>query len=264
MGPGGRSCSTVVAAFSRSGWLRVLDSSITSLHGGKQQVVHRQALVERVGVVGAKVGHVAILHDGDLVALGQQLQLVGDPHHRLVAQHAADAMLEDVDGGVLVHGRQGVVQQHQLRVVVGGARQAHALALATGQVDAALTSHGLVTVRQDLQIQLQRAGMDDLLVLDLIKGQAKQDVLPQAQVLHPGGLGHVGHGPAHSHATLLQNHVLQDGLEHGRLAAANAAHDGHHLSGLDAELGDVQLELVSLLLGVHQLGIVKLDFGLLG
>jgi hypothetical protein len=40
-------------------------------------------------------------------SLGQQLQLVGDPHDRLVPQHATDAVVEDVDGGVLVDGTAG-------------------------------------------------------------------------------------------------------------------------------------------------------------
>lgn len=47
------------------------------------------------------------------------------------------------------------------------------LALATRQVDATLSRHGLVAVGQDLQVQLQRTRMDDGLVALLVVRQAK-------------------------------------------------------------------------------------------
>jgi hypothetical protein len=44
--------------------------------------------------------------------LGQQLQLVRNQHNCLLLQQALDALVKDVLGGVLIHSRQRVVQQH--------------------------------------------------------------------------------------------------------------------------------------------------------
>ncbi len=66
--------------------------------------------------------------------------LVGDQDGGLVGKHVLDAVLEDVLGGVVVHGGQGVVKQHQVAVEVGAAGQVQALALAARQVDAAQAS----------------------------------------------------------------------------------------------------------------------------
>jgi hypothetical protein len=51
----------------------------------------------------------------------------------------------------------------------------------------------LVASWQDLQVQLQGAGVDDLPVVGLVHWLAKDDVVAQGEVLAPGGLGHVGH-----------------------------------------------------------------------
>jgi hypothetical protein len=55
-----------------------------------------------------------------------------------------------------------VVQQDEVAVVVGRAGQAHALALAARQVNAALARHGLVTLGQNLKVKLESARVDHL------------------------------------------------------------------------------------------------------
>ncbi len=63
--------------------------------------------------------------------------LVRDEHDGLVAEQALDAVVEDVVRRVVVHGRQRVVQQHQVALGVGAAGQVDALPLAAAEVDAA-------------------------------------------------------------------------------------------------------------------------------
>ncbi len=87
---------------------------------------------------------------------------MGDQHGGLVAEDAPDAVLKDVVRGVVVHGRQSVVQQHQVAAKVGGAGQVQALALAAGQVDAAQAGLALVPGGKDLQVELQGAGVQHL------------------------------------------------------------------------------------------------------
>jgi hypothetical protein len=67
-----------------------------------------------------------------------------------------------VVGSVVVNGGQGVVKQHKVTVEIGAAGKVEALALATGQVDATQAGLGLVTLGQDLQVELQGAVVDNL------------------------------------------------------------------------------------------------------
>ena len=66
--------------------------------------------------------------------------LVGHKHHSLVAEGVLDAVLKDVLGCVVVNGREGIVQQHQVATEVGTAGQVEALTLTSRQVDSAQTS----------------------------------------------------------------------------------------------------------------------------
>ena len=113
---------------------------------------------------------------------------MGDENDSLVAEHALDQVVKDVLRGVVVHSRQGVVQQHCLGIEVGSTGKVQALALASGQVDPAKATEGAVTHGQHLQIHLQGTGVDNLAVLLLIELQAKGDVVANAQVLHPSSL----------------------------------------------------------------------------
>mmetsp|Transcript_17442 Transcript_17442/g.43894 ORF Transcript_17442/g.43894 Transcript_17442/m.43894 type:complete len:940 (-) Transcript_17442:126-2945(-) len=233
--------------------------------GSGQQVgggQHLGQLLTGALVPGAEVDHVATVHDGDLVALGQELDLVGDQDHSLVAHQAAQAVAKDVVGGVVVHGGQRVVQQHQVGLGVGGAREVQALALAARQVDAAQASHGVVTLGQNLKVKLQGAGVDDGRVLVLVHLGAKQDGVTQRQVLAPGVLGHVRDAAAGHSLTSLLLHVAQDGGDEGGLAGTHAASDSHQLAGGHGELGHVQREGVRV--GVLELGVADADTGGVG
>mmetsp|Transcript_12259 Transcript_12259/g.33460 ORF Transcript_12259/g.33460 Transcript_12259/m.33460 type:complete len:255 (+) Transcript_12259:3014-3778(+) len=219
--------------------------------------------VHNIRVIGPKVAEDAVVDDAHQVAGRQQVQLVRDPHHRLVCHHLADAVLEDMHSGVLVHGTERVVQQHQLTLVVGSTCKAHTLALPTRQVHATLACQEGIAVVQHLQVKLQGAGVHHLPVLLLVIGQAEQDVVADGQVLHPRRLGHVRHSAANMHLALGQAHGLQDGLQHTALATTHAAHDGQHLALLHLQLGDDKLEVIRGG-GVHQLRIDKVDLHHLG
>jgi len=132
---------------------------------GGEEVLSRQhgrQNLLRLGVEGAKVELVAGVHDADLVALGQKLDLVRDEHDGLVGGVLLEAVFKDVLRRVVVDRGQGVVEQVDVAVEVGRAGEVEALALATRQVNATQTSLGLVPLGEDLQVQLQGAIMDDL------------------------------------------------------------------------------------------------------
>ncbi len=223
----------------------------------------------------AKVQAVTVVHDGNTVALGKELDLVGDQDGGLVSKDTLDAVLKDVLGGVVVDGREGVVEQHEVAVKVGATGEVETLALATRQVDTTETHHGLVTslllwggvarcegmagqkttlyknnhnnnntYLQDLKIQLECACMDHVLVSALLQGLAKQDALLDGQVLAPGVLGHIGDLATDLGLTLVLDHVAKDGLKEGSLTGTDTANHGHQLSWLDGKLRDAQLECV--------------------
>ncbi len=76
---------------------------------------------------------------------------------------------------------------------VGSTGHIEALALATREVDATEPSQGLVTIWQDLQVQSKGTGLNDLVVVVLIKLSAEEDGLAQRHVLAPRVLGNVSH-----------------------------------------------------------------------
>lgn len=60
-----------------------------------------------------------------------------DHDNSLVAKHASDAMLEYVLANVCIHSGQNIVQEVHIGLGVHRSRQAHALLLTPGKVDAA-------------------------------------------------------------------------------------------------------------------------------
>ena len=65
---------------------------------------------------------------------------MGHKDHGLVPERSLDAVLEDVLSSVVVHGRQRIVQEHDIATKIGAAGEVEALALTTGQIDSAQTS----------------------------------------------------------------------------------------------------------------------------
>mmetsp|Transcript_4064 Transcript_4064/g.8813 ORF Transcript_4064/g.8813 Transcript_4064/m.8813 type:complete len:286 (-) Transcript_4064:1234-2091(-) len=237
-------------------------SSITSLHSCKQQMVDRQALVQDLGIIRAEVGHVTVLHHRDVVAGGQQLQLMCDPDDSLVLEHALDAVVEDVQRSMLVHSTERVVQQHDVSGVVGGPRQANTLPLTTRQVDATQPTLALVTQGQDLQVKLKGAVVDDAVVVLLVPGLTKHDAVAHRQVLAPGVLGHIGDAAASRGLAAELLHVAQHCVDEGGLAGTHTAHHSHQLTGPAAELLDLEAEVVGT--RVAELAVVHMDSRLAG
>ena len=76
-------------------------------------------------------------------------------------------------------------QQHEVAAEVGGAGEVEALALAARQVDAAQAGLALVAQLQDLEVELEGAGVQHALVALLVEGLAEDDVVLEGQVLAP-------------------------------------------------------------------------------
>ena len=92
-------------------WLLGSSRSSQQVGGGQ----HLGELSMSIRVPGTEVDHLAVVHDGNLVALGQELDLVSDENHGLVGHQATHAASEDVLGSVVVDSGQGIVQEHHLQ-----------------------------------------------------------------------------------------------------------------------------------------------------
>jgi hypothetical protein len=165
---------------------------------------------------------------------------MGDHQNGLFTHGVLQQVIEDLVGSVVVQGRQGIIQQHDITTKVSSTGQVQALALTTRQVDTTQASLAHVTLGQDLQVQLQTTVMDDLGIALLIKGSAKQDVITQGQVLAPPVLRAVGDLASTTGLTLLQLHVAKGSLDQGRLARAHTANNSHQLTRADTELWYIQ------------------------
>ena len=162
---------------------------------------------------------------------------------RLVAEDAAavvDDLLEDVLPDVGVDGREGVVEQVDLGVVVHRPRQAHPLLLPAAQVDPLLADLGPVAAGQHLQVGAERARVDGGVVGGAGEVRTEGDVVAHRAVLHPGLLRHVGHLAADGDSAGLDLQLSEEGADEGGLAGPDGAHDGGQRALPDLQVNVLQ------------------------
>ena len=177
------------------------------------------------------------------VALAQVLQRVSHEQPRRTGHVALDAVLEDGLADLGVKRAQRVVEQHDVRAAVGGARDGHALLLAPAEVDSALADLGRVACRQDGQVGAQRARIKHGLVgglarrfgetaADAMHLARKNDVAPDACVQNPSRLRHVGNSAANNDAAAVGNlrQLAKNRAYERRLARADGADNGPQLA----------------------------------
>lgn len=104
----------------------------------------------------AVLGDPAVAQHQDPVEVGDGAQPVGDDEERGVGELLADAPLDQGVGGH-VHGRGGLVEDHDPRAGDDGARQAEELALALGEVQAAF-GDGAREVAEDVGVGIGGGG----------------------------------------------------------------------------------------------------------
>ena len=75
-----------------------------------------------------------------------------------------DAFIKNVLANVWVYGRQRVVQQLDVAVLVNSTCQGNALLLTTREIDASFSNLSCIACWQDVQIIFKRAGVNYLIV----------------------------------------------------------------------------------------------------
>ena len=126
--------------------------------------------------------HVDVVHEG------QVLQLVRGEHPRLPAQRLLDALVEQHLRDLRVDGRDGVVEEVEVRAGVDGAGQRDARLLPAGEGDAAVAQLRVVLVLHVLDVLRQRAHLQAVqvaVVVVLRGGVREDDVLLDAGVEQP-------------------------------------------------------------------------------
>mmetsp|Transcript_17285 Transcript_17285/g.48681 ORF Transcript_17285/g.48681 Transcript_17285/m.48681 type:complete len:214 (-) Transcript_17285:1226-1867(-) len=189
-------------------------------------------------VVGALFHDLATLQGDDVIALWQELELVGHEQPSFALHQIDDAILKDLPSDFGVQCGQRIVQNHNLRVGIGGSRDAHSLLLTSRKVDPLLSDfHHVATVEQ-LEIVRELGGTQDSLVPFLVVRLTEQDVVAQGGIQDPWSLGGVCDAAGKLDGTGLQDGLIQDGRDQRALSAGNATDDCAELSGLNVD-GDV-------------------------
>lgn len=106
----------------------------------------------------------AVFHPDDSVAAVEDPQLMCGQYSGLVFQQPHDRVVEDVATDVGIDGGERIIHEDQLGVEVDGAGHVETLLLTPGNRDTTLPNLRLVALREDFQIGLQRASVDDLVV----------------------------------------------------------------------------------------------------
>lgn len=105
------------------------------------------------------------------------MEVVRDEDAGLVPDVVGDALLEDKLADVHVEGAQRVVEEDDVAPVVDPARDVDALLLPAAEGDPALSDLALVAAREDLQVVLEGADVEDLLVQLFVVLLPKDDVV---------------------------------------------------------------------------------------
>ena len=114
--------------------------------------------------------------------------------HRLIAEDAANASLEDILGHVSVQSGERVVQNGELGVRVDGASDRRSLFLPAAQRDTLFADGGIVAVREKIDVRAHARRLQRLMVLVFVVSLAEEDVFAKRHRLHPRRLRDVRHG----------------------------------------------------------------------
>ena len=190
------------------------------------------------------MGNGLVLQHDDVVALVQILRRVRHQDARAALQVLRDALVEQRLAHVRVHGGDRVVHHHDVRVRVAAARQRDTRLLTARHVDAAVADLAHVAALQHLQIVLQTAHLQDLLVLLLVVRLAEQDVAAHRVVHQPRLLRRQRHRPVHHHHARVLRHLAHQRRHERRLAAAHATHHRHQRALGDARRDVLQTVVV--------------------
>lgn len=160
------------------------------------QSVHFQQLLEYVilfeFVVGALCGDRALVHDDNVVGLVDEVNGVRCQDSGFALQCAVDDIGHDLTPYLRVQGRNGIVHEVYVAVLVNGARQADSRLLPAAEIDAALSDLRHVAGLELVEVTLQLAVLDGVDVLRGVQGLVVENVLADHFVLDPGNLVGVG------------------------------------------------------------------------
>ena len=170
----------------------------------------------------------ALTEDDNVRHVPDEVEAVRDEDARAVGNGPVDALAQDVLCHVRVHRRERVIEHEESRVRVHGTRDADALLLPTGQVDAALADLGAIACRQRGDIGLQPGHRQCALVPLADKRQADDDVFAERRIKDPCLLRHIPDPPLrHAHAPGGHFELGQQSGDKRALAAAHRAYQRH-------------------------------------
>src|SRR5712671_16223 len=209
-------------------------------------------------LVRALLDDAAVLEHDQAVHTRDRGQAVRDRDHRF-AFHQAEELLLDCELDLAVERRRGFVEHQDGRVFQDDARQRHALALAAGELDAALAYVGLVAraalpvlqtddefvrlrlARRRLDLRIARAGSA---VADVRGDRAVQERSVLRHHADRGAQALLRHRayvlPVDADAAPFQSVETEQQVDQRRFARARAAHQAHALAGADREVQAVE------------------------
>ena len=134
-----------------------------------------------------------------------------------------------------INGTERVVQQVDVCTSIDRTRERNTSLLPSRQRDALLADLGLVSLRQQLQVLLERASLEDELVKVGLEPVTERDIGLDRAAHDPRLLSTIRDRAADSDATVDLDHLTEDRCEQTRLAISDPADHGEELAPLDRE-----------------------------
>ena len=198
---------------------------------------------EEAAVV-ASVPHRPVVNPEDVISLREVLQRVRDEYDSLAGERPLHAVQEHGLPHLRIQRCHGVVQEIHVRVGVHRASDGDAVLLAATEVHPLLPDLRVVPPGEHEEVGPELGDSQGIVVPLGVERRVEEDVLPEARVLDPGGLGGVRHPAPDTHLPLFHSGQLHDGVQKCRFSAADfAEHDGElPLGDLKVHVGENLLE----------------------
>ena len=117
------------------------------------------------------------LEEQDLLAVADELQLVGHKDNDFVLEVTLNALCEDLARDLWIDGAQRIVQQVNISISIDGPCEADSCLLAARNVDATLSNHGVLALGEVLHIFVELADLDSLVEALSVIVLAKADIV---------------------------------------------------------------------------------------
>ena len=180
--------------------------------------------------------HSSFFHNDNLIAVVEEVDLVGNEDQRLCLAQFLEALLMYLSGHLRVHSRDGIVQDEDIRVSVKCPCKSESRLLSSRQSNAFLANYRLIALGQNFEVRSQAGLLDYPRVALLFVGKAKEDVVSDGIREDDGLLLDIGDAASGLELAVEVGNLAEDDSQQSAFARADPASDAVEHSFLEEKV----------------------------